>query len=85
MYPPITFLISIRAWEQGGTFSGDGSADAVRIPIVALTADVMQGARERCLAAGMDDFLPKPVRREDLAEAVSKWVRPVKRREPDNA
>ena len=47
---------------------------ARRMPIIAVTANAMAADREQCLAAGMNDHLPKPLSREALAAMVLKWV-----------
>jgi CheY-like chemotaxis protein/HPt (histidine-containing phosphotransfer) domain-containing protein len=56
----------IREWEQQ---QGLG-----HIPIIAVTANAMEGDRERCLEAGMDDYLAKPIRRDRLAELLDKYI-----------
>ena len=51
-----------------------------RIPVVALTANAMQGDRERCVAAGMDDYLTKPYSGEQMLAVLKRWL-PVERRQ----
>jgi CheY-like chemotaxis protein len=45
-----------------------------RLPVVAMTANAMVGDREKCLKAGMDDHIPKPVRVEALHRALTRWL-----------
>jgi PAS domain S-box-containing protein len=47
-----------------------------RIPIIAMTANAMQGDREQCLEAGMDDYVQKPMSMEQLAKALRHWIAP---------
>ncbi len=60
----VTQMIRRREQEKG----------MPRTPIIAVTANAMQEDREKCLAAGMDDFLSKPFRMEQLQGLLSRWI-----------
>ena len=62
----LTATAQIRRREQ--------HSGAARVPIIALTANAMEGDRERCLAAGMDDFLSKPFTQQQLATLLRRWL-----------
>jgi CheY-like chemotaxis protein len=44
------------------------------VPIIAMTANAMSGDRENCIAAGMDDYVAKPVSRHTIVEALTQWL-----------
>ncbi|MDH5540767.1 MAG: response regulator, partial [Rhizobacter sp.] len=54
--------------------AGEAANAAARTPIIALTANAIQGDRERCLTVGMDDYIAKPVKREHLMAALRPWI-----------
>jgi CheY-like chemotaxis protein len=61
-------------FQATGAIRASEAAGGRRTPIIALTANAMQGDRERCVDAGMDDYLPKPVRSDELSLMLEKWV-----------
>jgi CheY-like chemotaxis protein len=54
--------------------SGQAGWSQAKIPVLAMTANTVRGDREKCLAAGMNDYLTKPVMGDLLAQALAKWL-----------
>ncbi len=61
------------------------AAGGRRIPIIAMTAHAIKGYRDKVIAAGMDDYLAKPLRRKNLLAMVEKWLHPGTEGEPSAA
>jgi CheY-like chemotaxis protein len=55
--------------------SSEVSGTTARTPIIALTANAMEGERERCLGAGMDDYIAKPLQLDSLRRVLDRWSR----------
>jgi len=67
--PVVDGYTATRRWRQHETALG-----AARLPIVAMTANAMAGDRQKCLDAGMDDYLAKPVTRAQLDACLTRWL-----------
>ena len=59
----------IRAREKAR-----GSTGRAAIPIIALTANVFEGDRERCFSSGMNDFIAKPFKQDELYAVLARWL-----------
>ncbi|MGC1508334.1 response regulator [Ketobacter sp.] len=57
-----------QAWRETEVASGN------RVPIIAMTASVVEGEQQRCLSCGMDDYLSKPVNVEELSAKIRQWL-----------
>lgn len=69
LMPVMDGYMTTRLWRERERTRGEA-----RLPIVAMTANAMAGDRERCLAAGMDDYISKPLDRAALAQLLEKWL-----------
>ncbi|HET7923728.1 MAG TPA: ATP-binding protein, partial [Rhodanobacteraceae bacterium] len=69
LMPVMDGYMATRLWRERERTTGTD-----HLPIVAMTANAMAGDRERCLAAGMDDYISKPLDRAALAQLLKKWL-----------
>jgi signal transduction histidine kinase/CheY-like chemotaxis protein/HPt (histidine-containing phosphotransfer) domain-containing protein len=69
LMPVMDGYAATRLWRERERTNGSG-----HLPILAMTANAMAGDRERCLAAGMDDYISKPLDRAALTQLLKKWL-----------
>jgi signal transduction histidine kinase/CheY-like chemotaxis protein len=70
--PVMDGYTATQRWRESEALAADGR----HLPIVAMTANAMAGDRQKCLDAGMDDYLPKPVTRSELERCLHHWWNP---------
>jgi signal transduction histidine kinase/CheY-like chemotaxis protein len=70
--PVLDGYAATRQWRENEAAEGG----ARHLPIVAMTANAMAGDRQKCLDAGMDDYLAKPVTRAELERCLHRWCKP---------
>ncbi|MGH7683138.1 MAG: response regulator [Vulcanimicrobiaceae bacterium] len=66
--PVMDGFAATRAIRRAENFTGR------HVPIVAMTANALEGDRDACLAAGMDDYVPKPIQASELRQALARWL-----------
>jgi len=59
-----------------------GGGDCADVPIIALTANAMEGDKDRCIRAGMNDYLPKPINGDQLRLVLARWLKPARATRP---
>ncbi len=68
----------IREWEDKTDSADTGTpqpaSDKRHIPIIVMTAQAMKGDHEKRIASGMDDYVPKPIKREMVFDMLQNWV-----------
>jgi CheY-like chemotaxis protein len=64
-------------FEATAAIRAQEKTSGAHLPIIAMTANAMQGDRERCLAAGMDDYVTKPMRAAELYAAVERMIQAI--------
>ena len=67
--PVMDGYTATRRWRE----IEESAADGRHVPIIAMTANAMAGDRQKCLDAGMDDYLAKPVTRSELERTLARW------------